>query len=418
MAVSTNHHRLEPGAAMMTANLGSQVEESLAKLKELQPDKPLWVMEFWSGWFDHWFNNHHATKSAAVYVKYLKQILDFPSNFNTYMFHGGTTFGFMNSGTMHNKYPTYKSDVSSYDYDAPLNEAGDYTKKYNETVKLIANYLTVKTKLPAMPAESVKLAYPLTKVIQCLNLGNLVDQLDELDHVNSTDVLPMEMLDINNKSGQSYGFILYRKTDLHIPENSTVRISGKVNDLAVMMVNGVRKTEVFKTSDQQKSFGYFDAEKSTQLALDRKTVGKRQRLDILVENWGRRSGLKGIVNGSVILNNDTIRNWQIYALQFKGNWVRRLSKWNTLGEMTQPTLFRAVLEIAEPHDTFINMSAWGKGSVFVNGFNVGRYFSAAGPTKTLYVPAPLLKKGENEIQVFELFSAASEITFSKFPILG
>ncbi|KAJ8896209.1 hypothetical protein PR048_001552, partial [Dryococelus australis] len=139
---------------------------------------------------------------------------------------------------------------------------------------------------------------------------------------------------------------------------------------------------------------------NAQLTLDSASVGKEKILDILVENWGRRYNTKGIVSGSVLLNNAAIQNWQIYALQFKGNWVRRLSNWHAVSQMTEPTLFRAVLSITEPHDTFINMSAWGKGNVFVNGFNVGRYFPAAGPAKTLYVPAPLLKKGNNEVNFF------------------
>ncbi|XP_063223263.1 beta-galactosidase-1-like protein 2 [Bacillus rossius redtenbacheri] len=405
-----------PGA-MMTANLGSQVEASLAMLKELQPEKPLWVMEYWTGWWDHWFDKHH-TKPVASYLTYLKQILEFPANFNLYMFHGGTSFGFMNSATMKRTFPTYKSDVSSYDYDAPLSEAGDYTEKYNATVELIANYLTVKTKLPAMPAESVKMAYPSSKISESLSLSELVLLVDEADHVNSTNVKPMELLEVNNQSGQSYGFVLYRKTNVIIPENAVVKINGQINDLAVLMVNGVRKTEVFKDAKQQMSFGYFDANSTAQLALDSASVGGARTLDILVENWGRRANTKGIVSGSVLLNNDTIKNWQIYALQFKGKWLRSLSGWQAVGKMTEPTLFRAVLDIEAPHDTFINMSAWGKGSVFVNGFNAGRYFPAAGPAQTLYVPAPLLNKGRNEILVFELYSAASEITFSKVPILG
>ncbi|XP_063222756.1 beta-galactosidase-1-like protein 2 [Bacillus rossius redtenbacheri] len=405
-----------PGA-MMTANLNGLVDEALTKLKALQPNKPLWVMEYWTGTWDHWFDQHH-TRATSTHISNLKKILAFPANVNLYVFIGGTDFGFMNSATAYGTFPKYKSDVSSYDYDAPLTEAGDYTEKYTETVKLIANYLVVKTKLPAMPAQSVKMAYPTTKITQRLSLSDLVHQVDAADHVSSTNVKAMELLDINKNSGQSYGFVLYRKTNLNIPANAVVKISGNVKDLAVLMVNGVRKTEVFKTSAQQKDFGFFGAESDAHLTLDHASVGKSQILDILVENWGRRDDMKGIVGGSVLLNNVAVSNWQIYAFQFKGSWVRRLSNWHAVSQMTEPTLFRAVLDIEAPHDTFINMSAWGKGSVFVNGFNIGRYFPAAGPAKTLYVPAPLLKKGRNEILVFELYTAASEIVFSKVPILG
>nr|CAD7200164.1 unnamed protein product [Timema douglasi] len=400
--------------AMMTANLGSGASQALTKLKQLQPDKPLWVMEFWTGSWDHWFEEH-STKTAASCANTMNAILSFPANINLYVFHGGSDFCFMNSATYQSSFPTYRSDVSSYDYDAPLTEAGDYTDKYTALVALVTQYSPVKFLTPQLPEESVKEAYPSAEIVGHITLDKL---LNTLGSESSTNVKAMEFLDINDNSGQSFGFIVYRKTGLAVSSGSVLKIDGQVRDLAIVLVDGVRKTDVFTSMDQQKGFGYFDAESDAQLTLDDDSVGESRTLDILVENWGHRDDTKGIISGSVLLNSVSIQDWELFPLELKGDWVRSLDGWITPSEAQSPAMYRATVDVSSPHDTFLDMSSWGKGNVFVNGFNVGRYFPAAGPAKTLYIPAPLLNAGTNEILVFELFTPASQLVFRETPILG
>nr|CAD7447574.1 unnamed protein product [Timema bartmani] len=407
---------------LMTANFQSDPVGQLTELKRLQPDQPLWVMELYPGWFDNWFEKHQ-TKTTEAFINMTRTILDMNSSINIYMFHGGTTFGFMNGAIPNTHTPTWKFHTSSYaliflktDFDAPLSEAGDYTEKYNATADLVKKYLAVQTRLPELPAQSVKEAYPAILVTEQLEFNRLMDLVSTSDRVTATDVTAMELLDVNGGSGQCYGFVVYRKTGLQVPPTTTLEITGTAHDMAVVMVDGVRKTEPITSVQQVTGFGYWQLSNAT-LSLDDASVGSNRTLDILVENWGRRYNLKGLYNGPVLLNGEVLQDWEILALQFKKKWIQSLSDWQEVSESSGPTLYGASLEVeGTPRDTFINMSTWGKGNVLVNGFNIGRYFSV-GPTHTMYVPAPLLNQGANEILVFELFSPSSEIIFTDTPIL-
>nr|CAD7456009.1 unnamed protein product [Timema tahoe] len=412
---------------LRTINFQKNPEDQLNHLKELQPNLPLWVMEYWSGWYDAWFGSHTAV-NTNLYTTNLETIIGtYKASVNLYMFIGGTDFGFLNGANIANSFPTYNPQVSSYDYNSPLTEAGDYTEKYNATRELAAKYNPVQLKVPDLPAQSIKRAYPTTSVSEQLTFDQLIDLVPAEDRVTSDDVIAMELLDINEGNGQSYGFVVYRKTDLDIPENSILTIEGKVHDVGILLLDNVRQTEPLTDREQTRGFGYWETS-DNQFSLKNEAV--TGTLDIFVENWGRvnygssidvfTKQKKGLWEGSVLLNDNTITGWEIIALQFNSTWVKSLSGWgdvSTTGS-ANPTLYRATLDISEtPSDTFINMSAWGKGNVFINGFNIGRYFSG-GPTKTLYIPAPLLVQGTNEVLVFELYTAAPEIVFSDVPLLG
>nr|CAD7568022.1 unnamed protein product [Timema californicum] len=447
---------------LRTINFQNNPEDQLNKLKELQPNLPLWVMEYWSGWYDAWFGSHSAV-NTKLYTTNLETIIGtYKASVNLYMFIGGTDFGFLSGGNIGVSFPTYFPQVSSYDYNAPLTEAGDYTAKYNATRELAAKYNPVQLKVPDLPAQSIKRAYPTTAVSEQLTFDQLLELVPEEDRVTSDDVIAMELLDINDGNGQSYGFVVYRKTNLDIPENSTLTIEGKVHDVGILLLDNVRQTEPLTDREQTRGFGYWETS-DNQFSLKNEAV--TGTLDIFVENWGRvnygtyidlfTQQKKGLWEGSVLLNGDTITGWEIIALQFNSTWIAlrvshsfltssvrmelmdgndrfpsrsrhyffvnlHLSGWGDVSTTggANPTLYRATLDISEtPSDTFINMSAWGKGNVFINGFNIGRYFSG-GPTHTLYIPAPLLVQGTNEVLVFEMYTAATEIVFSDVPLLG
>ncbi|XP_015598574.1 beta-galactosidase-1-like protein 2 [Cephus cinctus] len=406
---------------LQTANFKQEPEREFMLLKELQPDKPLMVMEYWTGWFDHWLEEYHNTEPPQVYCDVLERILKFPSSVNFYMFHGGTNFGFMNGA---NVFTDYQPDVTSYDYDAPLSEAGDYTEKYYKTIEILARYQKVKTRLPELPAETQKVAYPTMKVVAYLTYRDILNQISADAKVTLPDVVSMENLPINNGSGQSYGYVIYKKR-VPLRKESSLKISGHIHDTAMVLVDGILKTKPLKSLDDISGFGYWSTE-NPELILKSESAGEHD-LDIIVENWGRVNfGVlsdfdqrKGLRDGPVLLDDKALSNWEICALEINKKWVNSLSGWkqgNALEEKG-PTFSKVILCITKAQDTFIDLTGWSKGIVFINGFNLGRYCHL-GPPQTLYLPAPLLKIGENEIIIFEHFKPNSSLSFLDHPVLG
>ncbi|XP_046473337.1 beta-galactosidase-1-like protein 2 [Neodiprion pinetum] len=410
-----------PGVLQM-ANFKVDPEKELNLLKELQPNHPAMVMEYWTGWFDHWLEPYHSIEPVHVYADVLERILSFPSSVNFYMFHGGTNFGFMNGA---NVFENYQADVTSYDYDSPITEAGDYTPKYHKTKEILAKHQTVITKLPDLPAESSKVAYPTLKIFGHLDFEDILDQLPADLKVKLSNVTNMENLPIKNGNGQSYGYINYRKK-VALKTASTLKISGYVQDTAMVLVDGELKSKPLETEEDINGFGYW-MQKDAELTLNSDKAGEKT-LDIIVENWGRVNfGVlanfdqrKGLWQGPVYVDDKELKDWEIYALEFDSKWAKSLTNWK-LGPPSistrGPSVSRFVINLALPQDTFIDLRGWTKGLVFVNGFNLGRYCHL-GPTRTLYLPAPLLKKGQNEILVFEHFKSDIELSFLDYPILG
>ena len=374
----------------MTANFGSRPEEDFAKLKEYQPDKPLVCMEYWNGWFDHWGGKHH-TRDGADVADVLDRMLKMGASVHFYMFHGGTNFGFYNGA---NRYEKYTPTVTSYDYDAPLSECGDPTDKYYAVQEVLSKYVDVDKDL--MPEPIPKKAYGRLELTETASLCHNLDRLSK--PVKTACPEPMEKL------GQDYGFILY-STNIPGPRKDNQLFIQDVHDRALIFVDGEFK-------------GIYMRDEPQDITFDIPEEGVK--LDILVENLGRVNygphlkDYKGITEG-VRLGNQFLFGWTIYTLPLKD-----LSPLKYQGQKKDklPAFFRGYLEVDEPADTFLSMEGWGKGVVLVNGFNLGRYWNI-GPTKTLYIPAPLLKKGRNEIVVFELESLKEPVVdFLGNPDLG
>ncbi|MDQ0115798.1 glycoside hydrolase family 35 protein [Paenibacillus harenae] len=388
-----------PGV-LATANFGSSPASSFAKLREYEAEGPLMCMEYWNGWFDHWGKPHH-TRDAEDVAAVFGEMLAAGASVNFYMFHGGTNFGFC-SGANAQLHNHYEPTATSYDYDAPLDETGQPTAKYGAVREAIARHTGVSF-TPAvneelMPAPAERIAYG---VLEMQEQGNLFGQLDALSEaVRSTVPLPME------KVGQSYGFIVY-----------TTRISGprpmeqlhvqEVRDRALVFVN-----EAFVGVIER-------AEKEQTVSFEVPAGGAELR--IVVENMGRINygpylkDRKGITEG-VRLGFQFLFDWSIHPLPLEDVSAIVYGE-AAVKEQKQPFFCRAHLDVERPADTFIDMSGWTKGVVFVNGFNLGRYWSR-GPQKTLYVPAPLLQEGANEIIVFELHGTTERaIRFTDSPML-
>ncbi|XP_044259369.1 beta-galactosidase-1-like protein 2 [Tribolium madens] len=407
-----------PELLFQTVNFGSDPKGNFDTLRSFQPGRPIMAMEYWTGWFDHWSENHH-TVSNGTFNEIYEQILTYPASVNMYMFHGGTNFGFLNGANIGpGDNSAFQPTTTSYDYDAPLAENGDYTGKYEIVKSLIKRYNPVETSTPEPPELIKRQAYSSVEIQEELNLNEIIDRVS---FVKSHEALPMEKLPINNNSGQSFGYLIYRIENLDIAKSSILSIKGHVRDTVMVLINGVLISKPLSSSSDFDGFGYWKLPNSS-INLT-KTDLRNVTLDLVFENWGRgnfgnlyhqRKGLTQ--DNQVYLNDIELNSWTMFPLEFKKSWTENLTGWRKSSSTKGPGIFRAILPIEnEPKDTYIDMQEWNKGIVIVNGFVVGRY-AFIGPQQALYLPAPFLKQGDNEIIVFEHFQPAKQIKFSAEPI--
>ncbi|MFS0725481.1 beta-galactosidase [Paenibacillus sp. 1P07SE] len=411
---------------LATVNFGSGAAGAFRLLRKYQPEGPLMCMEFWNGWFDHWMEQHH-TREADDVAAAVDELLTAGGSINFYMLHGGTNFGYMNGA---NHIRRYEPTVTSYDYDTLLNEAGEPTAKYMAVRKVLEQHL----KLPPLqlPEPAPRRSYGTVRLEE---RGTLFGQLDNLSvPVQATCPEPMERL------GQAYGHILY-STFVPGPKNGMSLHVQEVRDRAIVYVDG-RYTGVVERWQPEP------------LRLDIPDQGAR--IDILVENMGRinygplLADRKGITEG-VRLDNQFLYHWTIRPLPLETlEGVRFETVESDVGERgerygspgasladavdaavapagleagnpdegQQPAFYRGHFEVDEPADTFLRLDDWTKGQVYINGFLLGRYWEV-GPTRTLYIPAPLLKTGRNDLVVFELHGTRSfEVLFTDQADLG
>jgi beta-galactosidase len=340
--------------------MGDGLKQTIDKFAE---GGPYIVPEYYPGWLCHW-GEKFPTKSTENVVRDIDWYLSNNVSFNIYMWHGGTNFGYWAGANMGGR---FQPDITSYDYDAPLSEAGHATEKFMALRKLIQE--KAGEKLPTMPP-----APPVIEIPK-IELSNSASALDVLPKpISSDSPKPMEYL------GQGYGFILYRTRIAHGGKLSTKG----VRDFAVVMLDG----KTVGTLDRRWNESQID-------------VPARGQLDILVENWGRinfghemEDNLKGLVD-KVTLDGQELRGWQIYPLpDFP-------TPQTDASPRDAPTVYAGHFNLAKVGDTWLDMRAWRKGVVWVNGRNLGR-FVWVGPQQTLYCPGPYLKKGENEILVFDM----------------
>ncbi|MDF2869283.1 MAG: Beta-galactosidase [Anaerocolumna sp.] len=365
-----------------TGNFGSKMKAQFDVLKEHTNGGPLMCMEFWVGWFDHWGNGGHKTSNMEENCKDLDEALQY-GNINIYMFIGGTNFGFMNGS---NYYDELTPDVTSYDYDAVLTECGDITPKYEAFKEIIGKY--VQLPVVEFTTKIEKKAYG--KLI-CKEKVGLFESLEVIS-TPVTDLFPKSM----EKLGQSYGYTLYRSSLVKEKKLDKIRLYN-ANDRAKIYIS------------QEPVATLYDRELLYEHAISYE-YEKGSTIDILMENMGRVNfgpyldkQRKGI-DGSVVINGHQHMNWEHYTLPLDN--LHKLDFTKGFREQ-KPAFYRFELLVEEKGDTFIDMEGWGKGCVFINGFNLGRFWEI-GPQKRLYLPAPLLKEGINEIIVFETEGKASE----------
>jgi beta-galactosidase len=345
--------------------------QAFEALHKLRPEGPFMAGEWWDGWFDYWGGPHHTT-DAKSQADELEWILSQGYSISIYMFHGGTNFGWMNGANM-DKTP-YRPDVTSYDYDAALDESGRPTLKYSLFRQAIAKATGV-TAAPT-PAVGPAIELPAAKLSQAVSLWQSLPQPVHSDH-------PLTMEDLD----QAYGYILYRTTIAEPVAGDLVL--DEVHDYALIYANGTLLGSLDRRLEQNR------------LHVDLKEPNTR--LDILVENTGRvnftvaiRGESQGITK-QVMLGGKLLSDWQIYSLPMEntGKLAFRAT------DCTGPCFYRGTLQVDRVADTFLEASGFTKGFVWVNGQPLGRIWDI-GPQKTLYLPGPWLHLGANDVIVFDL----------------
>lgn len=363
-------------------------KQAFEALHKLRPHQPIMAGEWWDGWFDYWGGPHHTTNANAE-ADELYWMLSQGDSVNIYMFHGGTNFGWMNGADMDNT--PYRPDVTSYDYDAALDESGRPTPKYFLFRDAIAR-ATARTP-PPVPGLDPPITIPPAEMKQSVSLWQTLPP-----PVHSDQTLTMEDLD------QAYGYILYRTT-IPAPVSGDL-VLDELHDYALIYANG-------------KLIGQLDR-RFGQNTLHVELNEPSTRLDILVENTGRVNfttairGERAGITKQVTLAGKQLKGWEIYPLP--------MSDLETLPFSSAPCkgacFYRGTLHVDHVGDTFLDTRDFTKGFVWVNGHPLGRIWSI-GPQKTLYLPGPWLHVGANDVIVFDLKGAPGRnVIGRKTPMLG
>ncbi len=358
-------------------NFGGNPEANFKALRAVRSKGPLMCGEYYPGWFDSWGTRHH-TGSVQNVAKEIAYMLDHKASFSIYMAHGGTTFGLWSGANC----PPYLPQTSSYDYDAPISEAGWDTQKFYALRELFSRYLQEGESIPDVPARNAIIKIP------AFSTSSIAPVFSNLPvFIKDDGVKNME------EYNQGYGSILYR-TQLPGGKAAILQIK-EVHDYALVYINGKKVA----TLDRRKN------ENTCKLPATK----KGDVLDILVDAMGRVNygghlhDRKGITEKVFINTTDgestELRNWKIYPISLSNSGAPSYLKFYA-GKTTMPAYHKGYFTLTKTGDTFLDMSTWGKGIVWVNGHCLGRFWNI-GPTQTMYIPGPWLKVGQNEIIILD-----------------
>jgi beta-galactosidase len=341
----------------------------------MNPGVPVFSSETYPGWLTHWGESWARPDTAAL-LKEVRFLMDTKKSFNLYVIHGGTNFGFTAGANSGGK--GYEPDVTSYDYDAPIDEQGNATPKYHALRKLLASYLPQNQQLPEIPA-----AVPAINIPK-IDLKPFATVWDNLGMPTlCVQPKPFEALD------QNQGFMLY-KTTLIGHKSGRLKIT-ELHDYATIFVDG-------------QYIGKLDRREGNFIIELPKTSSKNPVLEILVEGMGHINFAQEIIDRKGItdrasLNGMTLMNWEVYKLPMDDAMLQALKP---LAKAPQKPgiFFKGTFNLQQPGDVYVDLSQYQKGVVWVNGHNLGRYWNI-GPQKRLYCPASWLKTGQNELLIFD-----------------
>lgn len=372
----------------MNFGTGSNIDDQFRHLRELRPDAPLMCSEFWSGWFDKW-GARHETRPAADMVANIDEMLSKGISFSLYMTHGGTSFGHWAGANS----PGFAPDVTSYDYDAPINEYGAATPKYYTLRETMQKY--ADGKLPSVPKAPAQLiSVPKFELKEYVPLSFGIDSV-----CSARTPLTFEELDMG------WGTVVYSTTLPEVAKSGVLTLNG-AHDYAQVYIDGryVGRTDRVRNE--------------TTIALP--PVKKGSVMTIVVEGMGRINfgraikdfkGLTGDVTISADIDGDDVtwnlKDWTMRTIPDSyENAVKALAGGqgdvpSELKLSTRAGYYRGTFNLKKVGDTFLNMEKWGKGQVYVNGHAIGRFWRI-GPQQTLFVPGCWLKKGSNEVVVLDV----------------
>jgi beta-galactosidase len=377
-----------PGCAVGLDSGSSLKDFELAG--RMNPGVPVFSSETYPGWLTHWGEKWARTDTSSI-IREVKFLMDNKKSFNLYVIHGGTNFGFTAGANSGGK--GYEPDITSYDYDAPINEQGNATPKYYALRKLIGSYLPKGKTLSPVPDPVPAIGIPAVKMEA---LASVMDNIG--NPVKSVQPKPMEAYD------QDYGFILYR-TKLIGHKKGRLTVSD-IHDYAIVFVDG-------------KYIGKLDRREGLNTITLPESNSATPVLDILVEAMGRINfsqyliDRKGITD-RVTLNGMTLMNWDIYNLPMDEKYITSLVN-KGVTPQGPGIFFRGHFNLEKTGDTFFDFTNYQKGVIWINGHNLGRFWNI-GPQKRLYCPASWLKTGENEIVVFDLHQTEAK-SVNGYPVM-
>lgn len=374
-------------------NFGSRSRTAFNVLKGFENDGPNMCGEFWCGWFDHWRDKHHTRNSLEI-VNEIKGFIDNGASFNMYMFHGGTNFGFT-AGANHNQGHGYEPTVTSYDYCAMLTEWGDYTPAYHAVRKLLCEKQGIEP--PELP-ESPKLqSIGKVELTEAASLFENLDNIGEKHHVPVPE--GMEYF------GQNFGLIYY-ETTLKGKYNASPMYVKNVHDFADVYFDGEKKTSIDRTlytieGKTTLKDVIFKKKKGESSPFLMPALSGERKIGVLVDTMGRVNygenmlDRKGI--SDIYLGIQRLMNYDVWTLPLDN--LDKL-KYSSSVKKEEPVFLKGSFKTDSKADCFVHLDGFNRGCVYINGFNLGRFWKV-GPQKSLYIPGTLLKD-ENEIIVFNI----------------
>ncbi|MDD4990993.1 MAG: beta-galactosidase [Paludibacter sp.] len=384
-ASNFNKYKLDGVSNALNFGAGANVDNQFKKFKELNPSAPLMCGEYWTGWFDKW-GRPHETRNIKSFIGSLEDMMKKKISFSLYMAHGGTSFGQWAGANT----PGYMPLTSSYDYNAPIDEAGNPTDKFYAIRELLSDYNPSGEKLPEVPVNPEK-----TISISAIKFSLSANVFDNLPNpVKSDSVKPMEYFD------QGWGSIIYR-TEISASTVKRKLTIKDVHDWALIYING-------------KEIGRIQRGK-VENNITIPALKHKSQLDILVEGMGRINYGQGIldrkgITQKVVLSNEgnetELMNWSVYKLPVNYEFQTKAKFRNR--KSAGPAWYKSTFLLSKIGYTYFDMSGWGKGMVWINGHNLGRFWNV-GPTQTLFVPGCFLNAGKNEIIVLDLDSPENKV---------
>lgn len=392
----------------MNFGTGANIDDQFRRLGQLRPDSPKMCSEFWSGWFDKW-GARHETRPAKDMVDGMDEMLSKGISFSLYMTHGGTSFGHWAGANS----PGFAPDVTSYDYDAPINEWGLATPKFWELRKMMEKYNDGK-KMPAVPKAPMGIiSVPKFKLNEFAPLmyGN-----EGLCTDGNQDDLTFEAHNLG------WGWAQYNTTLPEIKEPGILFLND-VHDFAQVWVGGQYIGKIDRVKNEK--------------SIDIPAVKAGTPLVILVEAMGRINFGRAIkdykgITGNVTISSTAGKHEVNYTLKMEeqyyvdDSYETALSAFDRIAKKSEYIenfkkdaeimggrgYYRGYFNLTKVGDAFLNFETWGKGQVYVNGHAMGRIWSI-GPQQTLYIPGCWLKKGKNEIIVMDVVGPSEPVVWGQ-----